>query len=76
MIAEVKKHMQDVVNLSIQYVNYNFTSNYYNCLLVNITKGDLNKNNLVFLTEDGTTKSINIEDENNIKVSVKPLCQK
>ena len=62
--------MRDIVNISIQYVNYGFISNYHNCLLVCI-----NKDLLVFLTAEGTTKSVDLKDQENVKVSVTLACQ-
>ena len=66
--------MKDIVDISIQYVNYSFVSNYQNCLLLCIKKGDLNKDLLLFMTENGRLSSVDLEDEY-IKVSIKPICQ-
>ena len=66
--------MKDIVNISIQYVNYSFVSNYQNCLLLCIKKGNLNKDLLLFMTEDGSLSSVDLEDEF-VKVSVKSICQ-
>ena len=67
--------MKSIVNVTIQYVNYNFISSYNNCLLIGIEKDKLDKKFLVFLTEEGITKSVDLEDYKNLKVSVKPICQ-
>lgn len=74
MIEKIKKHMKDIVDISIQYVSYSFVSNYQNCLLLCIKKGDLNKDLLLFMTKDGKLSSVDLEDEF-IKVIVKPICQ-
>ncbi len=74
MIEKIKQHMKDIVNISIQYVNYSFVSNYQNCLLLCIKKGNLNKDLLLFMTEDGSLSSVDLEDEF-VKVSVKSICQ-
>lgn len=66
--------MKDIVDISIQYVSYSFVSNYQNCLLLCIKKGDLNKDLLLFMTKDGKLSSVDLEDEF-IKVIVKPICQ-
>ena len=73
MIEKIKQHIKSIVNVSIQYVNYNFISNYNNCLLICIKKGKMDKDLLVFLTEEGTTKSVILEDQKNIKVNVTPI---
>ena len=39
-----------------------------------IEKDKLDKKFLVFLTEEGITKSVDLEDYKNLKVSVKPIC--
>lgn len=75
MIEKIKQHMKGIVDISIQYVNYNFVSNYSNCLIVCIKKDKSNKDLLVFLTEEGSTRSVELEDCNSVKVSVKPICQ-
>ena len=67
--------MKEIVDISIQYVNYSFVSNYPNCLVICIKKGKSNKKFLVFLTEEGIARSVDLEDSKNIKVSVKPICQ-
>tara|TARA_B100000035_G_C20876333_1_gene498546 strand:- start:488 stop:715 length:228 start_codon:yes stop_codon:yes gene_type:complete len=74
LIEKIKQHMKDIVNISIQYVNYSFVSNYQNCLLLCIKKGNLNKDLLLFMTEDGSLSSVDLEDEF-VKVSVKSICQ-
>ena len=68
--------MKDIVDVTIQYVNYNFISNYNNCLLICIEKGKLDKDLLVFLTEEGKTKLVELEDQKNVKVSIDLVCQK
>ena len=73
MIEKIKLHMKSIVNVTIQYINYNFISSYNNCLLICIEKDRLDKKFLVFLTEEGTTKSVDLEDYENLKVSVKPI---
>lgn len=75
MIEKIKQHIKDIVDITIQYVNYNFVSNYSNCLVICIKKDKTNKKFLVFLTEEGVTRSVDLEDCKNIKVSVKPICQ-
>ncbi len=67
--------MKEIVDVSIQYVNYSFVSNYQNCLLLSIEKGNLNKDLLLFMTEDGRLSSVDLEDEF-IIVRVTPACQK
>ena len=76
MIEKIKHHMKDIVDVTIQYVNYNFISSYNNCLLICIEKGKLDKNLLVFLTEEGKTKLVELEDQKNVKVSIDLVCQK
>ena len=66
--------MKSIVNVTIQYVNYSFISSYNNCLFIGIEKDKLDKKFLVFLTEEGVTKSVDLEDYKNLKVSVKPIC--
>ena len=67
--------MKEIVNISIQYTNYSFISNYQNCLLLCIKKGNLNKDFLLFMTEEGQLSSVDLEDKF-IVVSVTPACQK
>ena len=75
MIEKIKQHIKDIVDITIQYVNYNFVSSYSNCLIICINKDKANKKSPVFLTEEGVTRSVDLEDCVNIKVSVKPICQ-
>jgi len=74
LIEKIKQYVKEIVDVSIQYVNYNFVSNYQNCLLLSIEKGNLNKDLLLFITEDGRLSSVDLEDEF-IIVSVTPICQ-
>ena len=74
MIEKIKQYVKEIVDVSIQYVNYSFVSNYQNCLLLSIEKGNLNKDLLLFITEDGRLSSVDLEDEF-IIVSVTPICQ-
>ncbi len=63
MIEKIKQHIKEIVNLSIQYKSYSFISNYQNCLLICIEKGNLNKDLLLFMTEKGKLQSVDLEDE-------------
>jgi len=75
LIEKIKHHIKDIVDVSIQYTNYSFVSNYQNCLLLCIKKGNLNKDLLLFMTEEGQLSSVDLEDKF-IKVSIDPVCQK
>jgi|TARA_B100001059_G_C17797453_1_gene563930 hypothetical protein len=63
LIEKIKQHIKEIVNLSIQYKSYSFISNYQNCLLICIEKGNLNKDLLLFMTEKGKLQSVDLEDE-------------
>lgn len=63
MIEKIKQHIKEIVNISIQYKSYSFISNYQNCLLICIEKGNLNKDLLLFMTEKGKLQSVDLEDE-------------
>jgi len=63
LIEKIKQHIKEIVNISIQYKSYNFISNYQNCLLICIEKGNLNKDLLLFMTEKGKLQSVDLEDE-------------
>lgn len=76
MIKNIKENIKKIVNIKIQYLKYSFISKYNNCLLLDIKKGKLNKNMLIFLTEDGQLKTVNLEDKDNIKISIFPIWAK
>lgn len=63
MIEKIKQHIKEIVNISIQYKSYSFISNYQNCLLICIEKGNLNKDLLLFMTEKGRLQAVDLEDE-------------
>lgn len=74
MTNTIKNNIGKIFNVSIEYVNYGFVSNYKNSLLLKIEKSNKNKkDSLVFLTNEGKLKSVNLEDEDNIKVSITSL---
>ncbi len=72
LIEKIKQHIKEIVNISIQYKSYSFVSNYQNCLLICIEKGNLNKDLLLFMTEKGKLQSVDLEDED-VFVSVTPV---
>jgi hypothetical protein len=63
LIEKIKQHIKEIVNISIQYKSYSFISNYQNCLLICIEKGNLNKDLLLFMTEKGRLQAVDLEDE-------------
>ncbi len=63
LIEKIKQHIKEIVNVSIQYKSYSFISNYQNCLLICIEKGNLNKDLLLFMTEKGRLQAVDLEDE-------------
>lgn len=73
MNREIKNHLKKIANIRIEYIKYGFVSNFSNCLLVKIEKGKCNKDSLLFLTEEGKTRSVDIEDSKNIFVSISPI---
>ena len=75
MIEKIKQHMKDIVNISVEYPRYNFVANFYNCLLIEIKENKTNNNSLVFLTDDGKTKTIDLSDDQYISVKVKAIWQ-
>ena len=70
MTRIIKDNIGKIFNVSIEYVNYGFVSNYKNSLLLKIEKNKRNKDLLVFLTNEGKIKSANLEDKENVKVKI------
>lgn len=70
MTRIIKDNIGKIFNVSIEYVNYGFVSNYKNSLLLKIEKNKRNKDLLVFLTNEGKLKSANLEDKENVKVKI------
>lgn len=70
---DYKKYISQLVNITIDYLNYNFVARYYNCIVLKIEKINNNKDFLFVLTADGETKPIILYDPENIKVNIHPV---
>jgi len=73
LIEKFKQHINSVKNIAVEYPIFNFTAYYKNCLILRIEKEKTFKSSLVFLTDEGRIKSIDIEDKSGIIVKVTSL---
>lgn len=74
MSKDYRKYVSQLVNITIDYLNYNFVARYYNCIVLKIEKLNNNKDFLFVLTPEGETKPIILYDPENIKVKIYPVC--
>lgn len=73
MSKDYKKYVSQLVNITIDYLNYNFVARYYNCIVLKIEKLNNDKDFLFVLTENGETKRVELYDPENIKVNIYPV---
>lgn len=73
MNKDYKKYISQLVNITIDYLNYNFVARYYNCIVLKTEKLNNDKDFLFVLTEDGETKKVMLYDPENIKVNIYPV---
>ena len=70
---DYKKYVSQLVNITIDYLNYGFIARYYNCIVLKLEKLNNNKDFLFVLTENGETKQFTLYDPENIKVNIYPV---
>lgn len=72
MNKDYKKCVSQLVNITVNYLNFGFIAHYYNCIVLKIETLKNDEDFLFVLTDNGETKIFSLYDQKNIKVDICP----